>query len=71
MEQLFKTIKERRRPEGIAQMILYIQGDRLSSKEMKKLDKPTPELVHGVTVSNHFLASVLKSEGYHSGKSKY
>lgn len=39
MEQLFKTIKERRRPEDIAQMILDIRGDRLSSKEIKKLDK--------------------------------
>jgi hypothetical protein len=30
--------------------------------------KPTPELVHGVTVSNPFLASVLKRHRYFSGK---
>jgi hypothetical protein len=31
--------------------------------------RPTPELVHGVTVSNPFLATVLKKHGYFSGKS--
>lgn len=30
--------------------------------------KPTPELVHGVTVSNPFLATVLKRHRYFSGK---
>jgi hypothetical protein len=30
--------------------------------------KPTPELVHGVTVSNPFLATVLKQHRYFSGK---
>jgi hypothetical protein len=30
--------------------------------------KPTPELVHGVTVSNPFLATVLKRHKYFSGK---
>lgn len=30
--------------------------------------KPTPELVHGVTVSNPFLAAVLKKHKYFSGK---
>ena len=30
--------------------------------------KPTPELVHGVTVSNPFLATVLKKHRYFSGK---
>lgn len=30
--------------------------------------KPTPELVHGVTVSNPFLATVLKKHKYYSGK---
>lgn len=30
--------------------------------------KPTPELVHGVSVSNPFLASVLKKHKYFSGK---
>lgn len=30
--------------------------------------KPTPELVHGVTVSNPFLATVLKKHKYFSGK---
>lgn len=30
--------------------------------------KPTPELVHGVTVSNPFLASVLRKNKYFSGK---
>jgi hypothetical protein len=30
--------------------------------------KPTPELVHGVTVSNPFLAKVLKRHRYFSGK---
>lgn len=30
--------------------------------------KPTPELVHGVTVSNPFLATVLKRHRYYSGK---
>lgn len=30
--------------------------------------KPTPELVHGVTVSNPFLANVLKRHRYFSGK---
>ena len=30
--------------------------------------KPTPELVHGVTVSSPFLASVLKKAGWFSGK---
>jgi hypothetical protein len=31
--------------------------------------RPTPELVHGVTVSNPYLATVLKQHGYFSGKS--
>lgn len=31
---------------------------------------PTPELVHGVAVSNPFLASILKKEKYYSGKKK-
>jgi hypothetical protein len=30
--------------------------------------KPTPELVHGVTISNPFLATVFKRHGYFSGK---
>jgi hypothetical protein len=30
--------------------------------------RPTPELVHGVTVSNPFLATVLKKHRYFSGK---
>ncbi|MFD2556539.1 hypothetical protein [Sphingobacterium tabacisoli] len=30
--------------------------------------KPTPELVHGVTVANPFLATVLKRHRYYSGK---
>ncbi|KAA2240292.1 hypothetical protein F0L74_29455 [Chitinophaga agrisoli] len=30
--------------------------------------RPTPQLVHGVTVSNPFLATVLKKHGYFSGK---
>lgn len=30
--------------------------------------KPTPELVHGVTISNPFLATVLKKHNYFSGK---
>lgn len=30
--------------------------------------KPTPELVHGVTVSSPFLASILKKAGWFSGK---
>jgi len=30
--------------------------------------KPTPELVHGVTVSNPFLAKILKQHSYFSGK---
>ena len=30
--------------------------------------KPTPELVHGVTVGNPFLAKVLRERGYYSGK---
>lgn len=30
--------------------------------------RPTPELVHGVTVSNPFLAAVLKKHRYYSGK---
>ncbi len=30
--------------------------------------KPTPELVHGVTVSNPFLASILRKNKYFSGK---
>lgn len=30
--------------------------------------KPTPELVHGVTVSNPFLATILKKHKYFSGK---
>jgi len=30
--------------------------------------KPTPELVHGVAISNPFLAAVLKKHGYFSGK---
>lgn len=30
--------------------------------------RPTPELVHGVTVSNPFLATVLKKHRYYSGK---
>lgn len=30
--------------------------------------KPTPELVHGVTISNPFLATVLKRHRYFSGK---
>ena len=33
--------------------------------------KPTPELVHGVAVSNPFLATVLKKEKYYSGKFNY
>jgi hypothetical protein len=32
--------------------------------------RPTPELVHGVTVSNPFLATVLKRHRYFSGKNK-
>ena len=32
--------------------------------------RPTPELVHGVTVSNPFLATRLRREGYFSGKAK-
>lgn len=32
--------------------------------------RPTPELVHGVTVSNPFLATVLKKAGYFSGTPK-
>jgi hypothetical protein len=32
--------------------------------------KPTPELVHGVTVSNPFLATVLKKNKFFSGKIK-
>ena len=30
--------------------------------------KPTPELVHGVAISNPFLATVLKRHKYFSGK---
>lgn len=30
--------------------------------------RPTPELVHGVTVGNPFLAKVLRARGYFSGK---
>jgi hypothetical protein len=30
--------------------------------------KPTPELVHGVTISNPFLATVLKKHRFYSGK---
>lgn len=30
--------------------------------------KPTPELVHGVSISNPYLATVLKRHGYFSGK---
>ena len=30
--------------------------------------KPTPELVHGVEVSNPFLATILKKHKYFSGK---
>ena len=30
--------------------------------------KPTPELVHGVTVGNPFLAKILKKQGFFSGK---
>ena len=30
--------------------------------------RPTPELVHGVTVANPFLATVLKKHGFFSGK---
>jgi hypothetical protein len=30
--------------------------------------KPTPELVHGVSIENPFLAKVLKSHNYFSGK---
>lgn len=32
--------------------------------------RPTPELVHGVTVSNPFLATLLRQAGYFSGKPK-
>ena len=32
--------------------------------------RPTPELVHGVTVTNPFLATLLRREGYFSGKLK-
>ncbi|NNC28840.1 hypothetical protein HKM21_06135 [Longimicrobium terrae] len=32
--------------------------------------RPTPELVHGVTVANPFLAGFLKRLGYYSGKPK-
>lgn len=32
--------------------------------------RPTPELVHGVTVSNPFLATLLRKAGYFSGKPK-
>lgn len=32
--------------------------------------RPTPELVHGVTVASPFLATVLRQAGYFSGKSK-
>lgn len=32
--------------------------------------KPTPELVHGVEVSNPFLAKILKNNNYYSGKNK-
>jgi len=39
MEQLYLTLKERRRPEDIAQMILDIQREKLSTKEKKVLDK--------------------------------
>jgi len=31
--------------------------------------RPTPELVHGVTVGNPFLAKILRQAGYFSGKS--
>jgi len=30
--------------------------------------QPTPELVHGVSIANPFLATVLKKSGYYSGK---
>lgn len=39
MEKLYQTIKQRRRPEDTAQMILDIQGDNLNAKERRILDK--------------------------------
>lgn len=30
--------------------------------------KPTPELVHGITVSNPFMAKILRQNKYFSGK---
>jgi len=38
------------------------------SRERVAPFRPTPELVHGVTVGNPFLATLLRRAGYFSGK---
>jgi hypothetical protein len=39
-------------------------------RNMASAYRPTPELVHGVTVDSPFLAKLLKEEGFFSGKAK-
>lgn len=39
MKSLFETLSQRRRPEDVAQMILEIFGDALSSKERNTLER--------------------------------
>ncbi len=50
LEQLYKTLKQRKRPEDVAEMILHILGNNLSFFERRKLEKAAKSSLKNVVL---------------------